>query len=342
MDILAATCAETADYLRERYGKKAVYAPALYNAVCKQGLVQLNGIETFAQNQSFADCLQKEIVIPAYAVDVYRDEAVEKFITHCTDGELLESVIIPLKNRTTLCVSSQVGCRMGCTFCATGAGGFVRNATTTEITGQLFTARFTLKKPIDNIVFMGMGEPLDNADAVVQAIRVFSDQRGFNIPLRSITISTAGHVEGLQQLAQSHLSTIRIAVSINAAHNALRSRLMPINNKYPLEMLKRALQNYPLTKKGIFLIEYVLIDGVNDSKEAADALAVFVAGLPVRINVIGLNAGAGKDLKAPAHEKIRQFCGWLVAHKLFVRQRTSHGSGIMAACGQLRKAVVEQ
>ena len=225
---------------------------------------------------------------------------------------------------------------MGCTICVTGRSGFVRNLLPEEITGQLFTAQFVLNHKIDNIVFMGMGEPLENFDNVMQAVRVMNDQRGFDIPLRAITISTAGNVAGIQKLTSLNIPQVRIAVSINASDNTLRNELMPIIKKYPLAMLKEVLTTLPLCNDGVIFIEYVLLAGVNDSMDMADKLAEYVQGLRVRINIIAFNQSDLLPYQTPSPENVRRFCDRLVSHKLFVRIRKSYGQEISAACGQLR------
>lgn len=262
-------------------------------------------------------------------------DGVEKMAFELGDGVRVETVIIPADGRTTLCVSSQAGCRMGCLFCATGAGGFRRNLRPEEIVAQVFAVRHGLNRPVDNIVFMGMGEPLDNIDALVQAIRVLSDQRGFDISPRRMTISTAGIPEGIRRLGALGLPGLRLAISLNAANDTLRSQLMPVNRRYPLAKLKKALHDYPLKKKEVFFIEYVLLKGINDGPEHAAELAGFLEGLPVRVNVIGYNPGPGSRFESPGPEACRSFCDLLARAGVFVRLRTSKGQGIQAACGQL-------
>jgi 23S rRNA (adenine2503-C2)-methyltransferase len=224
---------------------------------------------------------------------------------------------------------------MGCAFCRTGALGLLRNLAAEEIVGQVYAVRHGLGRAIDNIVFMGMGEPLDNFDNVVQAIGVLSDQRGLDIPHSHITISTAGLTDGIRRLGELGWNRLNLAVSLNAADDELRSQLMPINAVHPLAQLKQALQSYPLRKKGVFFIEYVLLKGVNDSRGQAARLARFLEGLPVRVNVIGYNPGPDGLFESPGEESCRLFCTWLASEGLFVRMRPSRGLGIHAACGQL-------
>ncbi len=219
-------------------------------------------------------------------------DGVTKIVFSLADGLRVESVWIPMPRRSTLCMSSQAGCRMGCAFCRTGSLGLLRNLAAEEIVGQVYAVRHGLGRAIDNIVFMGMGEPLDNFDNVVQAIRVLSDQRGLDIAHSHMTISTAGLTDGIRRLGELGWPGLNLAVSLNAADDELRSQLMPINAVHPLALLKQALQAYPLRKKGVFFIEYVLLKGVNDSRGQAARLARFLEGLPVRVNVIGYNPGS--------------------------------------------------
>ncbi len=268
-------------------------------------------------------------------VECLEEDGVVKFASRLADGARIESVILPIRGRTTVCVSSQVGCGRGCVFCATGALGFGRNLSPEEIVWQVQAARERQECRVDNIVFMGMGEPLDNLDSVVQAIRVMADPHGLDIAYRYITVSTAGHADGIRALGAFNLTNLRLAVSVNAAEDTLRDRLMPINRQYPLARLKAELLAFPKGKRGVILIEYVLLAGVNDSREQALQLARYVDGLPVRINVIAFNGASGSGFSAPAPEQVRRFCGWLVEEKLFVRERRSRGQGVLAACGML-------
>ena len=240
-----------------------------------------------------------------------------------------------LPRRSTLCVSTQAGCRMGCAFCRTGALGHSRDLAPEEIVGQVFTVRHRMGRPVDNVVFMGMGEPLDNFDNVAQAIRVLSDQHGLDIPHSRITISTAGLPDGIRRLGELGWPGINLAISLNAANDSLRSRLMPVNRAHPLRELKRALQSYPLRRRGVFLIEYVLMKGVNDGPGHVRELIGFLDGLPVRVNLIGYNPGPGAAFESPGERECREFCGWLAEAGIFVRLRTSRGLGLSAGCGQL-------
>lgn len=336
VNLLGLTCSELAHEMGERYGKGLFHAAALYREVFKKGNDAFWHAPDLQRSPALARELARDVRLPSCRIVLRQDDEVIKLASALADGEIIESVLIPTRGRTTLCVSSQVGCAMGCRFCTTGRMGLKRNLSTEEIVWQVFAARFTLGRRVDNVVFMGMGEPLDNLEHCVQAVRVMSDQRGLNIPLSHITISTAGHVDGLRALAGLGLTKLRLAVSLNAADNNLRSALMPINRKYPLERLKEALRNFPLPGDGVVFIEYVLLEGFNDSRQDALKLIQYFDGLPpVRVNLIPYNSGNLTRYSRPSAEAVKGFLEWLTEARVFVRVRQSRGESISAACGQL-------
>lgn len=260
-----------------------------------------------------------------------------------------ESVIIPMRNFHgdqwfTLCVSSQVGCRMGCTFCQTAMMGLLANLSTSQILQQFQTARELLLADasdyqpvpdIRNVVFMGMGEPLDNFDAVTDAIRAMSAPGKFNIPLSRITVSTVGRVDGIRKLAALHWPSLRIAISLTAATDDLRSKLMPINRAVPLAELKQALLDYPRTRRTRFLIEYVMLQGMNDSLADADTLAQWCRSLPVTVNLIPYNPQNPARFAPSDSQTIFSFLKHLRAMGILAKRRVTVGQPLMAACGQL-------
>jgi 23S rRNA (adenine2503-C2)-methyltransferase len=336
LNVFAVTSAELAGEMHRRYGKGIYHAAALCRELFKRGNTSFAGAPEFLKSPSLAARLAEDVALPCCRiVGRQEDGGVAKISSALADGHLIESVVIPGRGRTTLCVSSQVGCRMGCTFCVTGAMGFVRHLAVEEIVWQVYAARFILDRRIDNLVFMGMGEPLDNFDNLTQALRVISDQRGLDIAYSHITLSTAGHADGIRKLAALNLRRLRLAVSLNAADDGLRSSLMPINRLYPLSRIEEELKSFPLGKGGVIFIEYVLLAGVNDGRGHADQLAGYLEGIPARVNVIAYNRGPSAIYSAPPPEQVRRFCGWLADRKVFVRLRESRGQGIMAACGQL-------
>lgn len=319
-----------------RYGKGAFYASPVYRHVFQAGKTAVDTLDVFARSPDLAVRLNADLEFSAgRVVQRHTDDGVVKFVSRLADGLDIESVVIPMFRRHTLCVSSQVGCRMGCRFCRTGKMGLIRNLTTAEIVGQVFTARHRMGFDVRNVVFMGMGEPLDNLDNVLQAIAVLSDQRGLDIARRYITVSTVGLADGIDRLASSRAAPVNLAVSLNAPDDAIRSRLMPINRSIPMDVLKAALQRYPLGRKGAIFVEYVLIAGVNDRREHAARLARYLSPLKAKLNLIPCNPAAGSTYRPPSPETYAQFHAWLVAEKVFVRRRGEKGGQIMAACGQL-------
>jgi 23S rRNA (adenine2503-C2)-methyltransferase len=276
-----------------------------------------------------------------------------------------ESVIIPMHSYRctdwyTLCLSSQVGCRMACTFCETGRMGWLRNLTAAEIVAQHLVARALMRQRmpppdrpyryfgdgIQNLVFMGMGEPLDNFDNLVHAIRVLNEPNGLAFPLSQITVSTVGRIDGLRKLAElaraqnrsrrgPRWSNLRLAISLNAPTDALRDVLMPINRGMPLAELQRALLEYPLGRKGRYLIEYVMIKEVNDALEHADQVAAWCRPLPCVVNLIPYNPQRDAPYAAPSETTIHRFLRRLRAGGIFVKRRITYGRDLMGACGQL-------
>jgi len=340
MNILAMTSQQVTEEVKLQFGKGAFYANALYREMFKKGNRAFTSAPEFSASGDLTTKLAAAISFPSLTItSCQKSEAgVIKFATTLGDGNIIETVILPQRNRTTVCVSSQVGCAMGCTMCQTATAGFIRNLSVEEIIGQVYLARFELNCQVDNIVFMGMGEPLDNFDHVLGAIQVANDPHGFNIGLRAITVSTSGNIPGLQRLTSLYMPNLRIAVSINAADNDARNRLMPVNKQYPLEELKEVLLTLPLARDGVIFIEYVLIAGVNDSPEMALKLVQYLKGLRVRVNVLPFNRSEALPYTSPSPEQVQQFCKTLTDNHLFVRIRQSLGGEISAACGQLRGA----
>jgi len=260
-----------------------------------------------------------------------------KYLFELWDGNLIESVLIPEKHHHTLCISSQVGCGQACRFCLTARSGMIRNLTPAEIISQVRDICYLTagSESPTNIVFMGMGEPLANYDNVRQALGVITDSDvGLKFSNRRITLSTAGLVSRMPDLGRE--TQVNLAVSLNAVDSQTRSRLMPINRKYPLEKLIAACRDYPLKNRKKITIEYVLIKGVNDSPEAAHTLANLLKPIKAKINLIPYNAYDGSPYSCPAEEVIVRFQDILIANHYTVMVRRSKGQDILAACGQLR------
>lgn len=255
-----------------------------------------------------------------------------------------ESVLIPMIGRTgastyTLCVSSQVGCAMGCGFCETAQMGLIRSLTPAEIVGQWYAARWELGTAPKNIVFMGMGEPMDNLEAVVQAIAVLTGHDGPCVPMNKITVSTVGRLDGIRRLAeQVHRPgwhRLNLAVSVNAPNDEIRTRIMPVNRAMPMSELRRALESWPIYGGAKICVEYVLIPGVNDAPAHARELASWVRGLPVCVNLIPYNPRRNSPWPAPAESEVASFLSDLLAHGAYAKRRRTKGRQMMGACGQL-------
>ena len=336
IDILGLPLDQLTRTLRNDYGKGLYHAEALYREVFKNGGKNIGNAPEFTNSLKLWSALEKWLVLaPGQVEETFKGDELVKFITRLSDGLKIESVVIPMTRHNTLCVSSQVGCKMGCRFCQTARMGFKRNLSTSEIVGQVFNARHTLGHDIKNIVFMGMGEPFDNFDAVITAIRVRNSQKGLDIALRHMTLSTCGVVPGIERLARLNLPNIRLAVSINGPDDTIRSTLMPVNRRWPLAELKKSLSAYPLNKRGVFLFEYILIKGVNDSMDHAQALARFIHPLPVRLNLIPYNPVVGFEHQSPSDEQMHDFAQTLTDKGMFVIKRWSRGRSVGAGCGQL-------
>lgn len=270
-----------------------------------------------------------------------------KFLLRLKDNSLVESVLIPSESREgerrwTQCLSSQVGCAMGCTFCSTGHMGLERNMSMGEILGQVLVARSWLgdARPdhpvLRNLVFMGMGEPLCNLREVLRALRTLNDARGLSFSPRRITVSTCGIEQGLRELGESGLAYL--AVSLHAPIQALRARIMPKAARWPLERMVQALQSYPLKTRERITFEYLLLGGVNDSVEHARELARLVASVKGKLNLIIYNPAAGLPYVAPSEERVLAFEKTLWERHITAILRKSKGQDIHAACGQLKAA----
>jgi len=337
--ILALTQEEYADQVEKKLSKGRVYAKRLYRAWMREGKV--SGTESWIEPQAknLVESILSITQGSTCSISHIQEEGnIKKFLLKYQDGLESESVILPMKFGYTLCVSSQVGCKMGCAFCETGKMGLIRSLQTEEIISQLMTAKFVLGAPIRNIVFMGMGEPFDNYEAVMQAIAVMTEPSGLALGHSKITVSTSGRVEEIYRFAEQAHPALRLAVSLNAQNNAVRSKLMPVNNTWNLQALKEAMLFYCKLKNRKILIEYVLLEGKNDSLKAAEEVANFLEGLSVTINLIPYNAQSRGPFSPPSEETIVSFRKHLQQRGYDTLLRLTKGRSIMAACGQLRTA----
>jgi len=335
MNIFSYTQAEFAQQIFERMGKGKRHAALLYSEWFKKG--QINP-SSWAEPQAIP--LVEEILkyvertLPP-VVSEQSDGNTTKFLLKMSDGLETESVLIPMQSGVTLCISSQVGCKMGCTFCETGRMGLLRSLSVAEIISQVFVARFVFNSPVRNIVFMGMGEPFDNYDNVMQAICILTDQGGLAMGSSRLTVSTSGCIDEIYRFMVEADPAVNLAVSINAPTDELRNKIMPVNRKWNLGELKKALIDYCAHPRREILIEYVLLQGLNDSLECAEQLADLLLGLRVKVNLIPYNAQRKSRFQPPAESVQEAFSERLVERGYQVFLRRHKGRGIRAACGQL-------
>lgn len=288
-------------------------------------------------------------------------DGTRKLVLTMDDGARVESVLIPMtagaeredadvgalddsepdepvpQARVTLCVSTQFGCAMGCVFCASGRAGLLRSLGAAEIVAQVQAARGLLQpgEVLRNLVLMGMGEPLHNYEQTARALRILTHASGLDMSPRRITVSTVGLVPGIRRLGEDFAGKVGLAISLHAPSDELRSRIVPLNRRYPLRELMAALRAYPLPKRRRITIEYTLIDGVNDSVAHALQLAELLRGLRVKVNLIPMNAVEGLEWRASASERVEAFREVLTARQYACFLRTRRGDDVSAACGQL-------
>jgi 23S rRNA (adenine2503-C2)-methyltransferase len=260
-----------------------------------------------------------------------------KFLFPLMDGQSVESVLIPDESRLTLCISTQVGCPLGCRFCLTGKMGFVRNLTLSEMLNQILAAQpdAAPRGRITNIVLMGMGEPLANYDNTLKAIEIMQHELGLGLSARRITLSTAGLVPQMERLIKAGLR-FQLAVSLNAADDDTRSFLMPINKTHPLKDILEICRRFPLRPRERITFEYVLIGGINDSPRDALRLARLIKGIRCKVNLIPLNESQELEFQRPSDETVHEFQKILLDRHITCIIRKSRGGDISAACGQLR------
>lgn len=270
-----------------------------------------------------------------------KDDGTSKYLFRLYDDRVIESVLMKYKHGNSVCISSQVGCRMGCRFCASTLGGLERNLTPSEMLDQIYQIQKLSGERVSNIVVMGTGEPMDNFDNLLKFIRIISDDNGLNISQRNITVSTCGIVEKIRQLADEELQ-ITLAISLHAPNDAVRRELMPVANKYDIKTIIDACKYY-YTKTGRRLtFEYSLVEGVNDSEDNAKQLAGVVRGLNCHINLIPVNPIKERNYRHSEGKYIQNFKNILEKYRINVTIRREMGADIDAACGQLRKSYMDQ
>ncbi len=276
----------------------------------------------------------------------------KKYLLELQDGHTVESVLLPMKKeerdesgkvikeaRYTVCVSTQVGCKVGCAFCLTAKGGFVRNLTPGEIVGQVLAIKEDNHIPANrrvNIVYMGMGEPLDNLENVAKAVKIFADEHGLSISPRRQTISTSGLAPKIKKLGEMNLGVL-LAISLHAVDDELRQRLMPINKAYNIESVIQAVKEFPIDQRKRVMFEYLMIKDLNDDIKSAKKLVKLLHGIKAKVNLIYFNPYPGSPFQRPEEERVKMFQQYLLDHGILCTIRESKGLDISAACGQLKE-----
>lgn len=327
------------DYLKSA-GCQAYRARQVFRWLYASGVDRFDKMTDLPENMRAA--LEKKFCIsrPA-ALDLKRSfsDGTTKYLMELPDRGTIETVYLPGRDRATVCLSTQVGCKFACDFCASAALGFVRNLSQSEIIDQAMLIKTQNPRAnITNLVFMGVGEPFDNYDNVMRSIKIFNDKDAFNIGARRMTVSTCGVIPGIKKFSQEGLQ-VELSVSLHSADDSVRSRLLPVNKRYALDPLMEACRDYIKATNRIITFEYVLLKGVNVSVSDAGALAERLKGMKCRVNAISYNRAPGKDYAAPSEKDELQFIKALKDAGLNVTHRRPKGDDIDAGCGQLRISV---
>ncbi len=353
-------------------GKERFRALQVFKWIYQQGIVNFDEMTNISKN------LRSELGETAFISNL-ETEAVEegsdgtrKYLFNLGDGHAVESVLIPIEGRNTLCISSQVGCAMACEFCLTGTFKLTRNLTTAEIVNQIMAVKrdLAINPPamqvdggprlendddsddtddgstvspasIRNVVLMGMGEPLHNLDNVIPAIQIMIDGNGLQLSNRRVTVSTCGLVPEMARLGRE-IPNVNLAVSLNATTDELRDRIMPVNRRYPIKSLLQACREFPLPSRRKVTFEYVMMGGINDSLDDAKRLLRLISDIPNKVNLIPFNEHEGCEFRAPTRAAIDAFHKFLIDRHVTVITRDSRGGDISAACGQLKGKLEKQ
>ncbi len=321
----------------EKLGEKSFKAKQIYSWLHKRGAESFDEMtdiskklrENLENSYDIYNCSIEKKLVSMY------DDTV-KYLFKLHDGELIESVVMKYKYGYTICVSSQVGCKMGCKFCASGIAGFVRNLNVSEILSQIYTAQRDLDIRISHIVMMGVGEPLDNFDNVMKFLSMISDENGLNIGMRNISLSTCGVVTGIYKLLEKR-PQLTLSISLHAPNDEIRSRTMPVNDRWNIDQLLKACRDYTKETSRRISFEYAMIDGVNDSDECARELASRLKGMLCHVNLIPVNAVKERNFRKSNDNRIASFIKILESRGINVTVRRTLGSDINASCGQLRR-----
>lgn len=320
----------------EKLGEKKFRAKQLYLWM-HQKLVK-DFEEMTNLSKAFREKLQKECTLGGVAIareQISGKDGTRKFLMELSDGNMVETVLMKYHHGNSVCVSSQVGCRMGCRFCASTVGGLTRSLATSEILDQIYEIQRHIEERVSNVIIMGIGEPLDNYENVIRFIRMLSDENGLHISQRNITLSTCGLVPKIYNLMKEEL-TITLAISLHAPNDEIRRQMMPVADSFSMKEILEACRAYIGETGRRVTFEYTMVQGTNDSRENARELASRLKGMLCHVNLIPLNAVKGRMGSRSVPENIRQFQMELEKHHVNVTIRREMGSDIDAACGQLR------
>lgn len=358
MDFIALFCKKAGDFILQRKDICSMNLESITQLVLdlkqpKFRALQLfkwlqSGIQSFDEMTNIPISFREQLNDMCYIATVKplrkyisKIDGTVKYVYELFDGELIESVLMKYEHGYTVCISTQVGCRMGCKFCASGIYGLTRNLTASEMLAQITYAQRDNNIRISNVVMMGMGEPLDNFDNSIKFLKLVSDENGLNIGLRHISLSTSGVVSGINKLAEYNLP-ITLSISLHAPNDEIRSRTMPVNKKWNIDALLRACREYQKITTRRISFEYALIEGVNDSDSCAKELASRLKGIMCHVNLIPANPVKENTFKKPDRKAIFAFQKKLESLGVNATIRRTLGADIDASCGQLKKKTKEE
>ena len=351
-------CKKAGDYITDKLDIRSMSLDALGELLSDLGQPKFRALQIFKWLQSGVESFDEMTNIPlnlrqqlegisyiatvkALRRYVSKIDGTVKYVYELFDGELIESVLMKYEHGYTVCISTQVGCRMGCKFCASGIYGLTRNLTASEMLAQITYAQRDNNIRVSNIVMMGMGEPLDNFDNSVKFLKLVSDDNGLNIGLRHISLSTSGVVSGIKKLAEYNMP-ITLSISLHAPNDEIRSSTMPVNKKWNINALLNACREYQKVTTRRISFEYALIEGVNDSDENAKELAGRLKGIMCHVNLIPANPVKENTFKKPNRKAIIAFQKKLESYGITATIRRTLGADINASCGQLKKKTKEE
>jgi 23S rRNA (adenine2503-C2)-methyltransferase len=318
----------------QELGYKPFHGRNLLKWIHKHGITDFEAMTDLSKALRARLAEIAEVRVPRVVLEQPSRDGTRKWLLELDCDNRIETVLIPDGERTTLCVSSQVGCALDCTFCSTAQQGFNRNLSVAEIIGQVWVAVRRFERPVTNVVLMGMGEPLANFDAVVSAMDIMQDDLAYMLSKYRVTLSTSGIVPALRRLRE--VSDVSLAVSLHAPDNGLRDQLVPINRKYPLEALLPACKEFIAgDKRRKVTFEYVMLDGINDGDGHARQLIRLLQGIPSKLNLIPFNPFPGTEYRCSPPERIEEFRQILLRAGVMAITRKTRGDDIDAACGQL-------